>query len=83
MKQDRDIVTDHAVVRYLERVYGVDIKAIRRRIERATVEGRKAGADCQISDGVKYRIAAGRVITIHGLMQPLSNRAKRWLRRRK
>ncbi|MBW4708647.1 hypothetical protein KX928_12715 [Roseobacter sp. YSTF-M11] len=84
MTDKRDIVTDHAVLCYLERVYGVDVKSLKRRIANATVEGRKAGADSQISDGVKYRLSkTGRVTTVHGILQPLSNRARRWRRRRK
>ena len=84
MSKDPDIVTDHAVLRYLERVYGVDIKALKRRIERMTAKGRKAGAEAQISDGVHYRLSkSGRVVTVHGPSTPQSNRARRWRRRRK
>lgn len=84
MTDKRDIVTDHAVLRYLERVYGVDIRALKRRIAKATCEGRKAGAGTQISEGVHYRLSrTGRVLTVHGPSEPLSNRAKRWKRKRK
>lgn len=82
MSDERDIVTDHAVLRYLERVYGVDVAGLRARIERATAEGRRMGADAVNSDGVSYRLREGRVTTIWGIHSPLSKRAVRWMRRR-
>ena len=84
MKRDRDIVTDHAVVRYLERVYGVDIGALKARIARITEDGREAGAAAVNADGVTYKLGAdGRVVTIAGTKgKATSNRALRWKRRR-
>ncbi|GIT85428.1 hypothetical protein [Roseobacter sp. OBYS 0001] len=84
MKTPRDIVSDHAVLRYLERVYGVDIDGVRARITEITAEGRENGACGIKADGVSYKISkSGRVVTVHGVSAPLSNRARRWQRRRK
>ncbi|WP_020185926.1 hypothetical protein [Methylopila sp. 73B] len=38
------IVSDHAVLRFLERVYQVDVEACRAQIADATAAGREAGA---------------------------------------
>jgi hypothetical protein len=64
MKKPRHPVTDHAVIRYLERVQGVDIEAIRREIGRVADKGIEAGAGGVISGGFVYRIAAGVVVTV-------------------
>tara|TARA_R100000365_G_C2716638_1_gene50363 strand:+ start:207 stop:461 length:255 start_codon:yes stop_codon:yes gene_type:complete len=84
VSSDRDIVTDHAVLRYLERVYGVDVRGLRLRIERVTAEARIQGANAVISDGVKYRFSrSGRVVTIVGCESAVTNRGKRWRAKRK
>lgn len=71
MKKPVIPVTDHAVLRYLERVCGVNIEAIRHRI------GRKVDlcldhptATGVVSDGFLYRIADGRVVRIVQHSQP-------------
>lgn len=79
-----ETVTDHAVLRYLERVYGVDVKGIRKRIALSTEVARKAGASAAISDGVKYALSPnGRVTTVTGITKPMTNRGERWKARRK
>lgn len=50
-------VSDHAVLRWLERVEGVNVHAIRRRIRRAVIRGVKEGACGVRLDGVQYNIA--------------------------
>lgn len=84
MKQIPSIVTDHALVRYLERVYGVDMDGLRRRIEKITEEGRDMGAAAVNCDGVSYTLSSnGRVITVNGTQgRKFSNRAERWKARR-
>ncbi|MEL7167538.1 MAG: hypothetical protein AAGL96_18910 [Pseudomonadota bacterium] len=84
MKQLRPIVSDHAVLRYIERVYGVDIEGLRKRIERITDEAREKGASGVNSGGVSYKLSgSGRVITVTGTLgRSLSTRAERWKRRR-
>lgn len=80
MKTPRPLVTDHAVLRYLERVYGVDIEGLRRRIEHVTHEAREHGAVAANCDGVHYKLSkSGRVITVTGTKgRTESNRALRW-----
>ena len=59
------IVTDHAVVRWLERVEGVDIAAIRLEIERRAQRCEAAARVAGIND--HYAIKSGRVtLILHG-----------------
>ncbi|MEL7098269.1 MAG: hypothetical protein AAGM84_05505 [Pseudomonadota bacterium] len=82
MKPPPPIVTDHAVLRYLERAMGVDIEGLRKRIERTTAEAREHGASAACVQGVKYQIGrSGRVVTVTGTHSVKSKRAQR-LRRR-
>ncbi len=60
----RQVVTDHALVRYLERVVGIDLTGYRREIETATAHAIEVGASGLIHDGFRYVIAEGRVITV-------------------
>jgi hypothetical protein len=64
MKRRPHPVTDHAVLRYLERVCGVDIEAIRGRIHAECWEALRAGAARKTCRGVRYRIKNGRVVTV-------------------
>lgn len=57
-------VTDHSVLRWLERVQGVDIEAIRLHIWEICAPAIKAGATCIRADGVKYEFQNGKVITV-------------------
>ncbi|MCB1395930.1 MAG: hypothetical protein KDJ98_08150 [Rhodobacteraceae bacterium] len=56
MKHPRAHVTDHAVLRYLERVAGVDIEAIRCRIGRAVDRAALPGATGVVIEGMSYRL---------------------------
>ena len=83
MKSRPETVTDHALVRYLERVYGVDVQSLRRRIAGATHAARAAGASSVKVDGVRYIISKeGRVLTVHGSYATMSKRAARWKAKR-
>ena len=67
MRRDRirKIVSDHAVVRYLERVQGFDIDAVREAIVTPEVEKAiELGATKVRSNGVEYRIKCGMIATI-------------------
>ncbi len=64
MKKSRVHVTDHAVLRYLERVHGVDMEGLRRRIGKTVDTAVKAGANGLMFEGVKYRLHKNTVITI-------------------
>lgn len=57
-------VTDHAVIRYLERCKGVDIEAIRLHIWKTCEGAVKTGATCIRAEGVKFEFASGTVITV-------------------
>lgn len=64
MKKPRHPASDHAVIRYLERVKGMDIDAVRREIGRVVDQGLEAGACGVISNGFEYRIEGGCVVTV-------------------
>ena len=84
MKPRLETVTDHAVIRYLERVYGVDVQSLRRRIVKATQGARSAGAGSAKVDGVRYVLSNdGRVVTVHGAQDAISKRGQRWKAKRK
>ena len=57
-------VTDHAVLRYLELVYGFPIDFFRTRIAVLTETGIKEGASGVIVEGVKFVIRDGRVTSV-------------------
>jgi hypothetical protein len=67
MTKPRVRVSDHAVLRYLERVGGFDIEALRRDIRDRVYKAADAGASGVVVDGFRYCIRAdregGRVIT--------------------
>lgn len=58
-------ITDHAIVRYLERVQGVDIRAVRREIAcRVALAEDHPGASGVVSEGFRYKIVGDRVVTV-------------------
>src|SRR5262249_47827858 len=58
-------VTDHAVLRYLERVLGFDIEGARRLIEEECAVGLAMRASAVVKGGVTSRLPNGRVLTVH------------------
>ena len=58
-------VTDHAVLRYIERAHGVDVEAIRAHIAETARIGVEHRAKAVISGGVKFILKGGRVITCY------------------
>lgn len=72
MKKPIAQVTDHAVLRYLERVKGVDIEQLRREIGRKVdLHNDHPGACGVNADGFRYTISqTGKVITVHAQNQP-------------
>jgi hypothetical protein len=56
-------VTDHAVLRYLERAKGLDVDAVRRHIAEVCTGPAAAGALCVKTEGVKFEMQNGKVIT--------------------
>ena len=70
MKKPMVHITDHAVIRYLERVRGVDIEAVRREIRaKVTLAQDYPGATGILVDGFRYALANGAVVTIHDIGQ--------------
>ena len=60
-------VSDHAVLRYLERVVGIDIAAIRaglqsKALDAAATQG--CPVDVRRADGVRLRVVDGVVVTV-------------------
>lgn len=49
-------ISDHAVLRWLERVEGVNVKAIRRRIEKTVRRAVGHGASAARLDGVTFQL---------------------------
>jgi hypothetical protein len=64
MKKPRLLVTDHAIVRYLERVGGFDIDGLRHQIARRCESGASVGASSVIVEGFAFLIGDGQVITV-------------------
>lgn len=57
-------ITDHAVLRYLERGAGIDIERVRRGIRNKVAGGVNLGAKSVTVDGFGYRIECDRVVTV-------------------
>jgi hypothetical protein len=59
-------ITDHAVIRYLERVYHVDIDAIRHEMDSGIVSAAiRFGCDTVImGNGARLKIRDGAIVTV-------------------
>lgn len=58
-------VTDHAVLRYMERVQGLDVEAVRRHIAGLCGPATAAGASTVYQEGVRFEISrTGAVVTV-------------------
>ncbi|WP_299773181.1 hypothetical protein [uncultured Tateyamaria sp.] len=65
LKRPRSLpVTDHAVLRWLERVAMIDIEAVRRQIHSETREALNSGARRAVVNGTDYRMRDGVVTTV-------------------
>lgn len=56
-------VTDHAVLRYLERARGLDVEAVRRHIADLCAPYTAVGARTVHAEGIKFELGTGKVIT--------------------
>ena len=65
-------VTDHAVVRWLERVLGVDVDQLRREMvpPELALLVREYGSGRFTIAGVRYIVSGGHVTTVHKHAQP-------------
>lgn len=71
MKVSAIPVTDHAVIRYLERVQGVDVEAIRHEIrQKVALLVTFPDASAINSDGWRYLIEGGSVVTMVRAHEP-------------
>lgn len=57
-------VSDHAVIRYLERVLMFDIEGVRKHIWQTCEPAIKVGAICLRAEGAKFEFSNGRVVTV-------------------
>ena len=60
-------VTDHALVRYLERVVGLDVEALRADIAAScdrALRGDEASAPCVATEKARYLICGRNVVTV-------------------
>lgn len=58
------VITDHAVLRFLERSQGVDIARIRRDLRRRAAVGIRHGASAVIAGSIKLIIRDNTVVTV-------------------
>lgn len=78
MKKSRIGVTDHAVLRYMERVMGVDVERLRREIgRRADCAADHPGCNRVISANVRLVIENEVVVTVTTPRAPRRQRAGR------
>ena len=64
MKHPRTRVTDRAVLRYLERVQGINVELVRRTIGHRVDHAVDLGASGLTLDGINYKIEGGVVVTV-------------------
>lgn len=63
-RDDGAAVTDHAVLRYLEQRWGVDVAGLRARIAREAAMGVEHGAAALGRGRLRYVLDGARVITV-------------------
>lgn len=70
MKKPIAVVSDHALVRYIERVLGLDVEHLRREIGRRVDRGAGMGATGVEIDGFVYKMQEGTVTTVMPSSRP-------------
>ena len=70
-------ISDHVILRYLERVKGVDVEAARAAIVEIVGPAAAAGATRFTSSGLTYRMDNGRVSTVVVSDSPGSGKPRR------
>lgn len=58
-------VSDHAVLRYMQRVLGCDVEGVRRIIADDCAAAIAMGAISVVKGEIQYRLSDGRVTTVH------------------
>lgn len=76
MKKPRHHVTDHALVRYVERVLGLDVEPLRNEIGRKVDEACEGhdGMSAVIIDGWRHVIRNGSIVAIEPTSEPVLSR---------
>ena len=59
------IVTDHAVLRFIERIHGIDTDAIRLIIANRCEAGVRYGASAVVSDGARFILRGDTIVTCY------------------
>lgn len=59
------IVTDRAVLRFVERFHGIDVETMRQMIQSRCVDGVRYGASAVISDGAKFILRGDTVVSCY------------------
>lgn len=68
MKRKPISITDHAVLKHLERVEGIDVDAIRQRVRRIVSHADEhSGCSAVTKDGFRYVIYDGAVVTVKAI----------------
>jgi hypothetical protein len=63
-------ITDHALLRYVERVFGIDIDAVRREIlTDGVAKGIELGASTITVNGIQFRVKDRSIVTVIGADQ--------------
>jgi len=77
-------ISDHALLRYIERVLGYDVEGLRAEIQRQVRPAVEVGASSIRADGFVYRIQGDIVVTVYriGSQDIHGPRAKRGKARR-
>ena len=60
----RPVITDHAMLRYLERVIGIDVASHRQALEARLEQAVELRASALVSDGWRFTIADCHVTTV-------------------
>lgn len=63
MKKPVAYVTDHALLRHLERSRGIDVEAIRLELGHIVDKAIEAGARATVSEGIRYVLVEDRLIS--------------------
>jgi len=58
------VITDHAMLRFLERVHGIDVHAIRRQLYDMIGEQLSTGATCWRVGDIEFRAERGTLKTV-------------------
>lgn len=63
MKKPLAHVTDHAVLRHVERVLGIDVEAIRNELGHKVDAAVEAGAAATVAEGIRYVLVEDRLVS--------------------